>query len=127
MLNDYIPPTAIEYNENEILGKYDTYLTENVERAYIEKINKKRYMYRIDNYIFHIILRENINHTYLEVFDTEHKEFIIRGIIKSSKIRERLQQDNIFYKKALNDNAFNKLGIDVDDSTDGKDEEVDNV
>lgn len=115
MQNEAIPSTAIEYNESEILKKYDKYLTENVERAYIEKINRKRYLYRIDDYIFHIILRENINHTFLEVFDTTHKEFIVRGIIKDSDIRKKLQQDEIFFKKALNDNAFNKLGIDKEE------------
>lgn len=119
-----IPPTAIEYNTSEILKKYDEFLVENVDRAYINKINNKKYVLRIADYLFTIVLRENQLHTYIEVFDIKHQEYCVKGVVRNSGIKQKLQSDEIYFNKALNDLAFRTLGI-KDDSSDDSEESND--
>ena len=111
--NDYPASDVpqVRYNKETMLKAYDKYLANDVDIAQIMKVNPKRYQYRTDMYMFTIVTQEKYGDVLIEVYDFIAKEFIISGVVHDSLIKKKLIQDAHFYDKALNDRAFNILGI----------------
>ena len=111
--NDYPASDVpqVRYNKETMLKAYDKYLANDVDIAQIMKVNQKRHQYRTDMYMFTIVTQEKYGDVLIEVYDFIAKEFIISGVVHDSLIKKKLIQDAHFYDKALNDRAFNILGI----------------